>query len=359
MLFKRFTPHWQDEDEAKAAFVAHNEAVRATIPKERLVEWQPGDGWEPICNALGPARARRAVPAREHHGRLPHDDRDGALTALEAGRGLEAFEQLRRRRTLRTPTASTRPHTNRSRSDAVAAHRHVALLVHPFGAEARRSPKRHDPLAAARSCRCSAGARSRRCPRADRGPEREHAEALVDAVGGERRVDRRGHRPRRAAASHRWTATSWAWRRNQNRAVWSSVNVHIGVAGSVARERGDERGRLLAEPGDQLGPGGADGQRAAGDPLGRALLDHDARPLLDLADVGDEVARRVHSGHDGTGASRPARSAASASATDSVGDDVEVLVELHAPALYGDDRLAADRRRCSPACSRACSPRTR
>ena len=53
MLFKRFTPHWQDEDEAKAAFVAHNEAVRAAIPKERLVEWQPGDGWDPICNALG------------------------------------------------------------------------------------------------------------------------------------------------------------------------------------------------------------------------------------------------------------------------------------------------------------------
>jgi hypothetical protein len=53
LFFKRFTPLWQDEDEAKAAFVAHNEAVRAAIPKERLVEWQPGDGWEPICNALG------------------------------------------------------------------------------------------------------------------------------------------------------------------------------------------------------------------------------------------------------------------------------------------------------------------
>jgi hypothetical protein len=53
LFFKRFTPRWQDEDEAKAAFVAHNEAVRATVPKERLVEWEPGDGWEPICNALG------------------------------------------------------------------------------------------------------------------------------------------------------------------------------------------------------------------------------------------------------------------------------------------------------------------
>ena len=27
--------------------------VRAAVPPERLVEWQPGDGWEPICDALG------------------------------------------------------------------------------------------------------------------------------------------------------------------------------------------------------------------------------------------------------------------------------------------------------------------
>jgi hypothetical protein len=53
MLTKRFTPNWLDEDAAKAAFLAHNEAVRSTIPTDRLVEWQPGDGWEPICNALG------------------------------------------------------------------------------------------------------------------------------------------------------------------------------------------------------------------------------------------------------------------------------------------------------------------
>ena len=53
LFSKRFSPLWQDEHEAKAAFVAHNEAVRAAIPKERLVEWQPGDGWDPICNALG------------------------------------------------------------------------------------------------------------------------------------------------------------------------------------------------------------------------------------------------------------------------------------------------------------------
>lgn len=31
----------------------HLEQVRAEIAPDRLVEWQPGDGWEPICQALG------------------------------------------------------------------------------------------------------------------------------------------------------------------------------------------------------------------------------------------------------------------------------------------------------------------
>lgn len=37
----------------KAAYLAHNEAVRAGVPADRLVEWQPGDGWEPLCRMLG------------------------------------------------------------------------------------------------------------------------------------------------------------------------------------------------------------------------------------------------------------------------------------------------------------------
>jgi hypothetical protein len=53
MLSKAFTPNWTDEQEAKRAYEAHNAAVRASVPKDRLVDWQPGDGWEPICNALG------------------------------------------------------------------------------------------------------------------------------------------------------------------------------------------------------------------------------------------------------------------------------------------------------------------
>jgi hypothetical protein len=53
LLEERFTPGWNDEAEAKRAYLAHNDAVRAETSPDRLVEWRPGDGWAPICNALG------------------------------------------------------------------------------------------------------------------------------------------------------------------------------------------------------------------------------------------------------------------------------------------------------------------
>ena len=53
LFTRRFTPDWTVEAAAKAAYEAHNDAVRAEVPAERLVDWQPGDGWAPICAALG------------------------------------------------------------------------------------------------------------------------------------------------------------------------------------------------------------------------------------------------------------------------------------------------------------------
>jgi hypothetical protein len=52
-MFDRFTNDIQNPDAAMAAYEAHNELVRGAIPPSRLVEWQPGEGWEPICRALG------------------------------------------------------------------------------------------------------------------------------------------------------------------------------------------------------------------------------------------------------------------------------------------------------------------
>ena len=37
---------------AESGVRAHNADVRATAAPERLVDWHPGDGWEPICTAL-------------------------------------------------------------------------------------------------------------------------------------------------------------------------------------------------------------------------------------------------------------------------------------------------------------------
>ena len=52
-LQHRFTDRWHDPEAAMAAYVRHNDAVRAEVPGQRLVEWKAADGWEPICSALG------------------------------------------------------------------------------------------------------------------------------------------------------------------------------------------------------------------------------------------------------------------------------------------------------------------
>ena len=49
----RFTDRTDDRQAAIAAYEAHNAAVRGEVPRERLVEWQPRDGWQPLCAALG------------------------------------------------------------------------------------------------------------------------------------------------------------------------------------------------------------------------------------------------------------------------------------------------------------------
>jgi hypothetical protein len=51
-----------DEAASKAGYERHLEAVRAEVPPERLVEWTTGDGWEPLCAALGLAVPDAAFP---------------------------------------------------------------------------------------------------------------------------------------------------------------------------------------------------------------------------------------------------------------------------------------------------------
>ena len=42
-----------DRDYAISVFEAHNAAVRAELPPERLLVWEASEGWEPLCAFLG------------------------------------------------------------------------------------------------------------------------------------------------------------------------------------------------------------------------------------------------------------------------------------------------------------------
>ena len=53
VLRTRLTPQWPDPDAVRAAYERHNAEVRREVPGEKLIDWRPGDGWEPICGALG------------------------------------------------------------------------------------------------------------------------------------------------------------------------------------------------------------------------------------------------------------------------------------------------------------------
>ena len=58
VLDKARIPAGLDRDGLIKAFVAHNEAVKATIPANRLLEFDVKQGWEPLCTFVG-----KPVPA--------------------------------------------------------------------------------------------------------------------------------------------------------------------------------------------------------------------------------------------------------------------------------------------------------
>jgi hypothetical protein len=53
LLRDRFSDRLDDSVAMIDAYERHNEAVRRSVPPERLLEWRPEDGWDPICERLG------------------------------------------------------------------------------------------------------------------------------------------------------------------------------------------------------------------------------------------------------------------------------------------------------------------
>jgi len=52
LMQTRFCAELADATAMKDAYVRHNDAVRAAVPADRLLEWTPTDGWEPLCDRL-------------------------------------------------------------------------------------------------------------------------------------------------------------------------------------------------------------------------------------------------------------------------------------------------------------------
>jgi Sulfotransferase domain len=61
-VLARLTPDWCREADAIDAYERHNEEVRRTVPPDVLIDWRPGDGWEPICSVLGVAVPEEPFP---------------------------------------------------------------------------------------------------------------------------------------------------------------------------------------------------------------------------------------------------------------------------------------------------------
>ncbi len=65
-LLIRFTgsSRWDDPDLLMAAYQRQLDEVRATVPAERLVDWQARDGWGPLCAGLGLPEPAEPFPWR-------------------------------------------------------------------------------------------------------------------------------------------------------------------------------------------------------------------------------------------------------------------------------------------------------
>lgn len=53
VIFTTFTDKLESKDTCIKAFIQHNQKVRDCVPKQRLIDWQLGDGWQPLCEGLG------------------------------------------------------------------------------------------------------------------------------------------------------------------------------------------------------------------------------------------------------------------------------------------------------------------
>ena len=91
----------------------HHEQVKAAVPPERLLVWEVGEGWEPLCEFLDVPVPDGPLPHANDRGTFVERVIGGALDTLQAWRERRAPELPGRRplsrRALRRSRASARP----------------------------------------------------------------------------------------------------------------------------------------------------------------------------------------------------------------------------------------------------------
>ena len=58
----QFENEFGNKEKAKSLFEKHHTQVVETVPKEKLLIYQPGDGWEPLCSFLGVPMPKEGYP---------------------------------------------------------------------------------------------------------------------------------------------------------------------------------------------------------------------------------------------------------------------------------------------------------
>jgi hypothetical protein len=75
-----------DRDHAISIFRRHNEEVRRELPAERLLVYEPGEGWEPLCRFLRVAVPDEPYPVENTSAQFPVRRAEEAVARGEAGR---------------------------------------------------------------------------------------------------------------------------------------------------------------------------------------------------------------------------------------------------------------------------------
>jgi hypothetical protein len=87
LLEWEFGKNLEDKKAVIKKYNEYNNSVIKTVPKEKLLVYQPGDGWEPLCNFL-----RVPVPAMPFPKSNTRAEFAKTVEAISSGHALQAAE---------------------------------------------------------------------------------------------------------------------------------------------------------------------------------------------------------------------------------------------------------------------------